>query len=286
MGAAALVVVGVVGLARLTVPDEPSFGEALDEAGEDGEIGTDFVPDVVGGRLTVTGAREATLDLEPKGNGPNFGLGSSKTQLYLQGGPLEITQMDHDGLSFFPDPDDCVFTIGERNEVAGLVAVMVSCPELTDIRGNGTLAVEGHLALPADIAIAVELPQTGGTVTVGETTWQIFDPILFVGDHPVVVAGDDDAGLWLTEEDHLHGLFLEHVAETDTLRLDKVSLEGVVHEVGPASCVVEDEEIMVANPQARLMELTLSCEGVEVPGLGPVPIEGTVVYTKVYGMDG
>lgn len=163
MGAAALVVVGVVGLARLTVPDEPSFGEALDEAGEDGEIGTDFVPDVVGGRLTVTGAREATLDLEPKGNGPNFGLGSSKTQLYLQGGPLEITQMDHDGLSFFPDPDDCVFTIGERNEVAGLVAVMVSCPELTDIRGNGTLAVEGHLALPADIAIAVELPQTGGT---------------------------------------------------------------------------------------------------------------------------
>lgn len=45
VGAAALVVLGVLGVARLTVPDEPTFAEDFEEAAETPE---DFVPSAIG----------------------------------------------------------------------------------------------------------------------------------------------------------------------------------------------------------------------------------------------
>lgn len=280
LGAASVVVLGVLGIAWLTVPDEPSFVEELEEA----EAGADdgpFVPDVVGGRVTVSGAREGTIDLVQKGNGPNFGLGSSRTQIYFEEGPLAVSQMDHDGLSFFPDADDCQFTTGEHNEAAGIAAVSMTCPELVDIRGNGTLTVEGQFALPANLVLSLETPETGGTITVGEEQWEIVEPRLFVADRPVVV-GETDIGLWLTGDDHFRGIFLEYDPEGDTLRLARLrDDEGLLHEVVSAACTIDDQETMVINPDARLMELTLFCEDVEIAGMEPQLIEGTVLYEKI-----
>lgn len=276
MGVAVLVVAGVVGLAWITVPDEPSFVEALEEA-EAGGDATPFVPDAIGARLTLSGAREGTIDLEPKGNGPNFGLGNSKTQVYVVGGPLAVSQMDHDGLSFFPDPEDCEFTTGEHNEAAGIVAVHISCPELVDIRGNGTLEVEGQMALPAGLVLSLEIPETGGVLTVGDEQWEVSEPLLLLGDIPG--AGSGEVGLWLTESDHLRGVFLAYQPEIDTLRLAKVrDDEGMVRDVESSECSIDDRQVLVINPDARLMELTLSCD-VEIPDLGSV--EGTILYERI-----
>src|SRR5690606_37802010 len=130
---------GVFGLALLTNPDEPVFSDGLAEATEGNDGSLDFVPTALGGQLTVTGAREGTIVLDHMANGPSFGLGNSKTRIFFQGGPLAVTQLDHDGLSFFLEPEECQFTVSQSNEQAGLAAVAVSCPQLVDIRGNGTV---------------------------------------------------------------------------------------------------------------------------------------------------
>ncbi len=279
LGAAAVVVLGVLGLARLTVPDEPSFVDDLEEA-EAGGNGDVFVPDAVGGRLTVSGARDGTIDLEPKGNGPNFGLGNSKTQVYFEGGPLSVTQMDHDGLSFFPDPDDCQFTTGEHNEAVGIAAVAMSCPGLVDIRGNGTLTVEGQLALPADLVLSVEIPETGGTITVGGEEWEVVpDVILFVGGS--WIGEDDQPGLALNT-DELGAVFVRYDADSDTFAVWGVTNDGSdMAEISPEACHVDIEELMVVNPESRIRQLTIACDAVQVPGMGSVSIDGDVVFQEI-----
>lgn len=285
LGAAGTVALGVFALAWFTIPDEPTFSDGLAEATEGNDGSLDFVPTAIGGQLTVTGAREGTIVLDQMANGPSFGLRNSKTRVFFQGGPLAVSQLDHDGLSFFLDPEECQFTVGEHNEEAGLTAVQISCPELVDIRGNGTLTVEGLLALPADLVLAEEIPDTGGVLTVDGEEWAVVAPMLMIGDRPAI-AGDSENGLWLSDSAYTRGVFLAHDEESDTLVLTSVITEGETHEIESGSCAIDDEVLMVLNPEARLMELTISCDGIEVPGMGSVAIKGTVIYDKIYLTEG
>ena len=103
-GVAGVVVLGVQALALITVPDEPSFAEALDDAGVGDDGSVPFVPTAIGGESVVTGAREGTITLEQQVDGPTFGLGSGDAWVFFESGPLVISQMSYDGLAFFPDP--------------------------------------------------------------------------------------------------------------------------------------------------------------------------------------
>lgn len=40
----------------------------------------------------------------------------------------------------------------------------------------------------------------------------------------------------------------------------------------------------VVNPTAEIHEFTLDCENLDVPRLGAIEIEGTVVYQTLYGL--
>lgn len=280
-GAAALIVLGVVGLARLVVPDEPTFSEGLEEAAESDDSTVEFSPTAVGGQLEVTGAAEGTITLERTAHGPTYGLENSDMKVFFESDPLTISQMSYDGLAFFPEPEDCEFTEGEHNEDSGLVGVEVSCAELVDIRGNGTITMEGVLALPADLVIEVDTPDTGGTITVGDEKWEVVDPLLFVGPR---FRGDE-----LTEiefnvftSNAQKGLNLIYNDDSGQMALTAVHFDERPQPVDGSGCTLMDETVMVLNPQAEFHELTIECEDVEVPDLGTVSIEGTVVYEKIF----
>lgn len=280
-GTAALIVLGVVGLARLTVPDEPTFSEGLEEAAESENNTVDFTPTAVGGQLEVTGAAEGTITLERTAHGPTYGLENSKTRLFFESDPLTISQMSYEGLAFFPEPEDCEFTEGEHNEEAGLVGVEVSCPELVDIRDNGTITLEGVLALPADLVIEVDTPDTGGTITIGGEEWEIVNPLLFVGPR---FRGDEltEIEFNLFTNSAEKGLNLVYNDDSGRMALTAIHYDQRSQPVEGSGCNLMDEEVMIVNPQMEFHELTIDCEDLEVPGLGTVSIEGSVVYEKIF----
>lgn len=286
--AAALIVLGVVGLARITIPDEPTFSEGLEEVRADEDGSLDFIPTAIGGELEVTGAREGTITLEGTADGPTYGLGNSKTTIFFETDPLTISQMSHDGLAFFPEPDACEFTERGHNEELGVAAMQVSCPELVDIRDNGTISLEGYVSLPADMVLELDLPDTGGTVTVGDVTFEPEDPFLFIGPTFEGGGGMKETGLNLfnplagPDDEDLAGVYFSYDRATDTLTLSRVSLRGGLAEISGGECETEDEQLAVVNPQTSIWELTFSCDSVDVSSQGALPVEGTVVYHKSF----
>ncbi|MFP3882515.1 MAG: hypothetical protein ACLFWH_09365 [Actinomycetota bacterium] len=286
-GSAVVVVLMVVGLALLIVPDEPTFSEGLEEAAESDDGAVDFTPNAVGGQLEVTGATEGTITLERTADGPTYGLENSDMKIFFESDPLTISQMSYDGLAFFPEPEDCEFTEGEHNEETGLVGVEVSCPELVDIRDNGTVTLEGVLALPANMVITLDIPDIGGTISVGDEEWEVVDSRLLVG--PTFQGsngGSGEIGLPLNPEEPGKGIFLSYDLETDRLSPGNVSYDGTITDLAPDACDLVSETLMVVNPQAEYHELTITCENVDVPDLGVVSIEGSVVYEKLFFEEG
>lgn len=285
LGAAiGLVVLAVVGLAQLTVPDVPTFAEDLAGATETPEGGLDFVPTAIGGELVISGTSEGTISLDRQVEGPNFGLSDGQSRVFFDQDPFSISQLYFEDLAFFPEPEECGFTQGQHNEDAGLIAVQISCPELDDVRDNGTVSVEGYAALHANLVIEVDLPDIGGTLMVGEETWEIVDPVLIVAPG---FRGDPMTGLGfaLNPEEPGKGLRLSYDSETGVLSPSTLIYDEIAHELNSATCTITDETLLVVNPEAEINELTIDCENVDTPGVGTIEIEGTVVYQKLYGLD-
>lgn len=282
-GTALVVVLMVVGLALLIVPDEPTFSEGLEEAAESDDGTVDFSPTAPGGQLEVTGAAEGTINLERTAHGPTYGLENSDMKIFFESDPLTISQMSYEGLAFFPEPEDCEFTEGEHNEESGLVGVEVSCPELVDIRDNGTITLEGILALPADLVIKVDIPDTGGTITVGDEEWEIVDPVLVVAPSSL----DDDmtaVRFPLESEEPPRTVHLSYDATADRISIVGFSVPREdLRELPTEECDINDETLMAVNPEAEIREVTISCEEVDVPDMGTIDIEGSVVYQILFG---
>jgi len=291
-GVSAAIVLATVGLARITLPDVDAEAEAP-AAGED--LG-EFMPTLVGGELTVTGAREGTIVLERNIDGPSYGLGNDQARIFFDSNPPSISQMSYDGLQFFPDPEDCTFTPGQHNQEIGLAVAIIDCPALEDVRGNGTIAMTGYVAAPADLVLDLDLPETGGTIMVGDETWEIASdqdssPVLFIGPggEGGAVFQEGQIGLFLevvNGPDLRHrSVFFGYDGESDRLTLQGINLGGANAEVSPGACDVETELLVQINPQASIEQLTFSCDPIGVAGMGSVPISGTVTFEKIYFFD-
>lgn len=278
VGMAVLIAGGVVSLAHLIAPDIPTFSESAKAAFESGTGIEDFTPTVPGGQLELTGAAEGRVALERAARGPTYGLESSDMKIFFEPDPLTISQMSWNGLAFFPEETDCEFNEGTHNEDSGLVAVGVACSELVDIRGNGTITLEGFLALPEDLVIQVDIPDSGGILTVGDEEWEIVDPVQIVGRGS---AAEDSPMIQLTSP-HQNSLWISFDDQTGSLHPVAVSTEDGLNEVSPDACSITSEKLVPISPQSELHEMTVVCEAVDVPGMGSVAIEGTVIYEKVF----
>lgn len=282
-GTAAVIVLGVIGLARLTIPDEPTFAESIDEVAEAGGDISGFLPTALGGELVISGAADGATIMDRQVSGPTYGIGNSQSRMFFETDPLVITQMSHEGLAFFPEPDDCELTVGEINEEMGLAAVQISCPELVDIRDNGSISVEGLVALPADLVVDLDLPETGGTVTVGDVTYDPVEPFLFIGPTHEG-SGVEETGLRLVDDQVSPEVyvFFSYDLPSDSLAISEVYYRSGIAEIGPDECRSRTEELMAINPQASVWEVTFSCESVDVSSHGALAVEGEVIFQKVF----
>lgn len=280
LGSAGVIVAAVVGLAQWLVPDEPTFSEGLSDASQASDGSLDFVPTAIGGELEVTGARDGTITLDRNVEGPSFGLGDARTRIFFEPSPLTITQMSYDGLAFFPEPDDCEFTAGEHNEEAGLAAVQITCPELVDIRDNGTISVEGYVALPADMVIERDLPDLGGHVTVGEEIWEISEAHLGIYPESLFGGSPEPVYLQIWTGDYLRAMSFEMDRETETLTLVQVYWPEGQSEVPPEACSISTEFLVQVNPTDSIERLDFACDSVAVRGMGEVPITGSINFYK------
>jgi hypothetical protein len=257
-------------------------------------------PQVIGGRLAVDGDRTGTLVLEEgRGGAARYEVledGGVRVapagDTYLQGpdgrvrfqrGTGVITLIDYDGLSFYPEPDDCALTLGAVSDDSGLMAALVDCPELSDIRGGGTVSLAGVVALPADVLRGRgDIPRSGGSVDVDGSTITFAEAEIFLDER--VYPERERIGWAIWTPDHLSGVAFEYDVDADQFYLSEIT----VAEEGYAilleePCPIGAEELGRINAVTTAVRLTFDCSGVEVPGGGTGSVTGTIVADVIEG---
>ena len=69
--------------------------------------------------------------------------------------------------------------------------------------------------------------------------------------------------------------------ETHRLSIASVTVGEESEDAAPDACSFEREELGRQNPRTTVIELSIDCPAVTVPGLGSVPISGTVVVDEL-----
>lgn len=284
------VMVVTLGLATVLVPRPTSAGpgqaDASDGAGASPNTGahepepSDGIPHV-GGALAFSGDREGTLELTRDSLEGTYGLLGSDGRITLEGVPAEITQISFDGWDFFPDPGQCTVTAEEPNAQLGLAAADIACTDLAEIRDKGVVSLAGSVNLPADRAAPRVLPPTGGTATVGAETWTFEQAFLVTWNPSVYVMGVGEFNMELVDATAGARLLFLHDADAHHTELAIIERDGELIEVPDGACTLNREMLGKPNPRDIAVELVVSCPSVEVPGLGAVPIEATLVVDEL-----
>ena len=282
-------VVVTLGLANAIVPGGGPDSQAT------GGGGATPVPTLVpvagaGGHLTVSGDRTGTMSLTREANEARYSLVGDSARMVFEGDPPEVTQVSWEGLEFFPEPGDCTITPGELDDEIGVGYAEVECSDLSDIRDGGTISLSGTLGLPLTMVGESDLPEMGGSVTVGDETWE-FDAAMLFAIPFVAVAGEDDYNMILAREGTDRGcpgsecsrtsLRFRYDVQTHRLTLVNVERDGEDADLPSGACALETNELGRLTPGTAVVELTISCPAAEVPGLGTVPIGGTVIIQQV-----
>lgn len=282
VAAAALVLVGVVGVAALVLPEAPTDGgEAAAEptatttpagtSGLDSAVPQE-APSSPGGTVQLSGDRDLTVTFDESHGGPQedsrYNLDANGDSLMLSTDPdegLHLDQATMDGLNFFLDPDDCSFTEVGLSEETGLTTLEISCPEIDDVQGNNTLSVEGHIYVPILIAFPDRYP-TGGTVTVtGDydveldmegAFWNVFHERDFQS-HEITSTNHSFNSFEFDDTGATRGLAFG-VSDDGEVTLDTVSpdFEATIA-VDP--CPVTVEELGKVGPYTDYLEITIDC---------------------------
>lgn len=269
----AVIMGSVVALRAVIAPDQPTFADAV-EAADEGP----FLPEATGGELEVTGDREGGFSLGGDAGPPGYGLHGDEGRMHFDGSgkELELIQFSYDGLEFFPKEGDCTITPGEVNSRRGVAGARIECPEIRDIRDTATITVEGRVGLPADMVAEGDLPELGGTFTIGDDRWTAEPSHLL----PQEIMGDD-ASTRLVIGNSAGDAALSFASEP--LVLQAVTLEGEEHAVESSSCSIAGENLVAVDPEVSIVRIRVGCEEVDVPDLGPLPIEADVVVEQSVG---
>lgn len=284
LGAAfAGVVVATLALAALIVSGPTMVPQPSDVADPGPAATAPGDPVVVipglGGELTVTGDREGTFVFDRSAEGPGYGLRGAHGRIFFDGSPLAVVQLNLEGLSFFPEPDACTITAGNLTNAIGIGRADLRCDALVDIRGNGEIAISGTIGLPLDLLAVRELPPPGGSVTVGPETWMFADATL-QGWQLATLGGTRAYNLELVDEAAGAALNVTFDVETRALTLANVARDGSETNLADG-CALGSTELGQLNPRITVIELSIDCAAVEVPGLGAVPIHGTVIVERL-----
>jgi hypothetical protein len=280
------VVVLTFGLAVLIVPDpvgstdEPDGTDPSGAPASAAPIGDiDDVPTEIGGTLVVTGDREVNLPVDREATDGQYGLIGDDARVFIGGDPLSIVQMNLDGLSFFPDPDECTITPGQLNQEIGVASARLACEGLADIRDNGVVSVDGVVGIAADmLGMRGDLPPSGGTVTLGDETLEFGEAVLYA--FPVsVIDGPDQTNMGLV--DGRTELYFSYDVQTHRIALVSIERDDVPTEVPAEACSIATRELGKLNPRTTVLDLTLTCPAVELPDVGTVTIDGSLIVEEI-----
>ena len=278
-------VVITFGLAVLIVPGQAGLAQGPDPAssGDPGAVETDDPGGIpgLGGSLAVTGGREATFRLTRENTGERYSIEGDKGRITFEGRPVEVTQISFDGLEFFPEPDECTVTPGNLDNRVGIGFAELRCADLTDIRDTGTFTFAGTIGMPLDMIADSDLPESGGTVEVGDETWQIPEAFLFTFQGPAVAGPDDEYNMGLVDEEAGGAIYFRYDIQTHQLTVANVARGEESADVPADACELRERELGRNNPRTTVVELTIRCAGVDVPGLGTVSINGTVIVDRI-----
>lgn len=273
----AAVVVATLGLGAVVIPTEG--GEAAVEPGvspTDGPASSQPAQPAgpvtrLGGTLAISGDREGTLLLERPSADGRYSLIGDDGRIVFEGDPLTVSLVSYDGWEFYLDPGDCELTPGERHDPTGVAGVTVRCEDIDELRDQGTVTIEGTVGVAADLlGMRGGLPESGGTLTLGDETLEFpaaFIDLTLGGTHAGTIF-DDDSGAFVT---------FAYEPQTHELSVAEVAYGGDQVRLDPGACSVGQQDIGVLNPSTRVVELTVRCASIDVPALGAVPLEGTVV---------
>lgn len=274
VGLALLIVPGSVGSSQ--VPDG-SASAAPSPPAPAGDL--DTVPTAIGGTLVVTGDREVNLDVDREATDGRYGLVGDDARIFLGGDPVSVAQMNLDGLSFFPDPDACEITPGRFNPENGIASALVRCEELADIRDNGVVTVAGVLGVAGDVlGMRGDLPPSGGTASVGDEGLD-FDEAQMYAFPLFMVDGADEANMVLVDGDT--SLLFTYDVQTHGIALAHVQRGGELVEVAPGDCSISSRPLGMVNPRTTLLDMAVRCPAVELPGVGTVAIDASVVVEEI-----
>lgn len=257
---------GIGGAADASRPPESSS----DPGGTSAPIG-------VGGTLRVTGDREDTVDLSEESmdvvqgmdNG-RYGLVGDGGHIYFSRDPLAVEYVNAAGLSFFPDADQCEISPGTLNAVIGVAEAHITCTGLEDVRKNGTVNLEGTVAMAADVLGMrddLDLPSTGGQLVVGERRLDFAQATVTLSVRSsrisLPIYADDGSGL-----------ILEFDSERYELFVGQVLLDDVFVDIDDDACALVPEELGLLNPRTVVLDVSIRCDSVTVPSLGSVSVKG------------
>lgn len=279
-----LVLVGFI----VPSPVDPSLAEATAEPTFDLTVG----PDRVGGRLTVTGDRPGTLVLDSSSgtavryvSGDDGGVNVMPDEEPALQGPDghirfdrdtgEVIHIAYDGLSFYLDQGDCTLTPGARHEDTGMIAALLECPEIIDVRDQGVITIEGVIALSEGVLGGRgDLPPTGGSVDVAGTTIEYDEAEMFFGGEVLDETGRVPVGIFV--EDRNAHLGFEYDRANEELFLTEIGVgDAYIRLAEP--CPLTVDELGRLNQQTTVGRLTIDCDGVELPEGDTGTVEGSVV---------
>ena len=280
------VVILTIGLAVVIVPDpvgsaeDPGIAGPTDVPATSAPMGDiDDIPTEIGGTLVVTGDREAALLVDRESTDGQYGVVGDDARVFLGGDPLSIVQMNLDGLSFFPDPDECTITPGRLNQEIGVASARLTCEDLADIRDNGVVSVDGVVGIAADmLGMRGDLPPSGGTLTLGDETLEFGEAALYA--FPVsVIDGPDQTNMGLV--DGRTELYFSYDVHTHGIALVSIERDDVPTEVPAEACSIATRELGKLNPRTTVLDMTLTCPTVDLPDAGTVTIDGSLIVEQI-----
>ncbi|CAN5125641.1 hypothetical protein BH23CHL9_BH23CHL9_05000 [soil metagenome] len=255
-------------------------------------------PDAIGGSLEITGDRTGTMVLDTaSGIGGRYEvlddggisirpdataeLRGADGHIRFDGDSGQVTHIAYDGLSIYVDPGQCEITHGAVKEATELMAALIECPDIADVRGQGVISVAGVVALPADaLRGRGDLPPTGGSVEVAGRTIPLDEAEIFLDGEPLEETGRIQWGV--IDADRASGILLEYDPGADRWFLcDAFSNNDYATLEEP--CPMAAEELGRINEYTTVVRLEIDCTDVAVAGGGTGSVTGTIVADVIQG---
>ena len=275
------VVVLTFGLAALIVPGASGSVRGPDAAPDASASGGGAVAGpitAIGGTLVVSGDRDGELAVDSEEVvGQRYALSGRDGRVTFEGSsPLTVAQISYDGLDFFVDPGECELTPGERHDPTGVAGAHLMCEDIEDVRDNGVVTIQGHVGVAANLlGLRGDLPESGGTLELGDETLTFEFAAMTIPSNARfsgIFAGtlydpETETALTFTYDPQNHAMVLSD--------LSYATRQPV--QVPAGACSVTTDDIGLLNPHTRVAEMAIRCAAIEVPDLGTVPLEGTLI---------